>query len=146
MTNYTKEQLHEAYSVEYYAHQNTQATLKQAERRIAAMKYDRDEFEKKYFRELVLKTIPGVDKEDIDIFFSSNYDIIWIGKGYIGIIKIADETFIAFLYKGNSYSTLKEIVAFLRGKELIYEPSKTDLFFNNSSKVSGNIHKIKIGD
>ena len=146
MAKYTNEQLHEAYSLEHYAHKNTQATLKQAERRIAAMKYDRDKFEKKYFRELVLKTIPGVDNESIDSFFSGNYDIIWIGKGYIGIMQIGNETFIAFLYKGNSYSTFKEIVTFLRGKELIYEPSKADLFFNNSSKVSDNIHKIKIGD
>lgn len=135
--SYTKDQVYEAFLSENLARINLQEQLKRAERNLAALRYDKSHFEKMYFRELVKRTIPEIDDENLDIFFNMKHQIIWVGKGYIGIQYLDGKIFIAYLYNANSLSTSKQIVKILRGKEIYYLPAKKDYYHNNSTPEEG---------
>lgn len=140
--SYTKDQVYEAFLSENLARINLQEQLKRAERNLAALRYDKNHFEEMYFRELVKRTIPEVDDENLDIFFSMQHQIIWIGKGYIGIQYIEGKRFVAYLYNANSYNTSKLIVKFFKGEEIYYNHRENANCYRNNSEPYGEVMKI----
>lgn len=134
--SYTKEQVYEAYLLEHQARIRIEQMLKGSETQKAALRYDRNKFEEKYFRELVKRTIEGSTDDDLDIFFKIKHEIMWVNKGYLGVMYIDSHIFIAFMYSGNSYSTMKSIRKILKGKEVFYKFHFKDYFKNNSTQIN----------
>jgi IS1 family transposase len=141
--SYSKEQIYEAFMSEHHSRLKLQQMLKDSDRNNAALRYDRDKFEEKYFRELVKRTIPGTTDENIDIFFSTKHKIVWVEKGYIGIQYIEGKIFIAYLYKANSYKTLKAILKFLKGTEVYYNYTEKD-HYRNSSEPYNEVMRLVV--
>lgn len=142
--SYTKDQVYEAFLSENLARINLQEQLKRAERSLAALRYDKKHFEEMYFRELVKKVIPVVDDENLDLFFSMQHQIIWVGKGFIGIQYIDGKRFVAYLYNANSYNTSKQIVRFFKGQEVYYVYEKDADYYKNNSKQYGDVMRVMI--
>lgn len=134
--SYTKEQVYEAFMSEHHSRLKLQQMLKDSDRNNAALRYDRDKFEEKYFRELVKRTIPTTTDENLDLFFRMKHQIMWVGKGYIGMQYIEDKLFVAYIYNAGLLSTSKAIVKCLKGKEIYYNYIDKDHYKNNSEPYS----------
>lgn len=143
--NYTREQLHEAFSIEYYAHKATQEKMNRAIRNLKAMEYDRNQFEKRLFTELVSKHFE-VSSEDMQDFYKRQHIIIWLkGNGYMGLTRRGHDVFIAFLYT-ETIGELREAYKMLKHKKVYYTPFKgVDKFFNHSQK-DGEYRQMIIGE
>lgn len=142
--SYSKEQIYEAYLSEHHARVKLEQMLKQADRNQAALRYDRDKFEEKYFRELVKRTIPRTTDEDLDTFFKTQHQIVWIRKGYIGMQYIEGKIVVGFLYKNNSFGTARAIVKYLKGKEIYYAKEEKDYYKNNSKEYNNNVVRLML--
>jgi hypothetical protein len=139
--SYSKEQVYEAFMSEHHSRLKLQQMLKDSDRNNAALRYDRDKFEEKYFRELVKRTIPEITDEDLDVFFSTKHKIVWVGKGYIGMQYLDGKLFVAYLYNAGSLSISKAIVKYLKGNEVYYTFPNKDHYKNNSEQY-GDVMKL----
>lgn len=139
--SYSKEQVYEAYLSEHHARLKLEQMLKDSGKQNAALRYDRDKFEEKYFRELVKRTTPTTTDENLDIFFSTKHQIVWIEKGYIGMQHLDSRLFIAYLYNAGSLATSKAIVKYLKGKEVYYTFPNKDHYKNNSEQY-GDVMRL----
>ncbi len=142
--SYTKEQVYEAYLSEVKARMTIERDLKRMTTREAAIRYDRDMFENKYFRELVKATIPDSSDENLDIFFSMKHEIVWIGRGYIGIQYIDDKLFVAYLYNAKHFGTSRAIVKHLKGKDIYYVFDEDRDYYSNHSEAYSDVMKLML--
>ena len=140
----TKETMHEAFSIEYHAHKQTQNNLKIAVKRAKALEYDRDMFERKYFSMLTSKYL-GTPKEDMEIFYKQDHQIVWLGgDGFMGMSKLDGKIFIAFMYSENR-KQFKKAYNLLLHKDVYYQPIDDKDYFHNHSTPYKNVRKLTIG-
>lgn len=138
--SYTKESIYEAFVSETIARVKLEKQLKQSDRSLAALRYDKEHFEKQYFRELVKRTIPSITDEDIDVFYSTKHEIIWLKDGgYIGIQYVNGGIFIAYLF-AETFRDKRQTVKTLKDTTVTYKIiDNADYFHNNSTKHNDDL-------
>ncbi|RKY70852.1 MAG: hypothetical protein DRP97_03020 [Candidatus Latescibacterota bacterium] len=145
--SWSKEDIYIAYVSATRGKDAAQAEAKRLGRVIAAQEYDVRIARQESFRRLVLSTIPTATPKDLDVFFDTKYEIVYIKKGYIGIQYLDGEMFIAFLYKGDDFGTIRAVYNYLKDKEVYYEVRGVNYYRNNSEQHDedeDDIYRLKI--
>lgn len=152
MSEYTNEQLHEAYSVEHHAHKQTQEALKRSQKEVAQIRYERDKFMedwlKLHIRENVF--IVGDMDEAIEVTFSMPHKIFFTpGKGYYVIMLLDDCLFISFAWYDGTKTEHRNMAELIRNIARSYQQpvrytGVNNVLSNHSVEISSNLYELTL--
>jgi len=142
-TVYSKEQLHEAYSVEHHAHKITQETLKHEQRLNAALRHSHKMQERISVEALTALHVKA--PIDFNRLWKSKHIIEWFGGNAFAVIQIFSEgQYVSILYDGGSHKARKKIVKYFKDLNKPIRYATKDAFYKNHQVIIGETSELII--
>lgn len=154
LDNYTKYQLHEAFTIEQYWRKRINKELNIALRVSAAHRYDAHSWREKWLKEHIQNNIEVVGdmQEALNAYFKHKNKILLMtdNDGYYAAVENKDHIFIVFAWKNEDAPYWREHKAMIRlikelvsyGKPIRYV-GLINVMWNHSAEISKGLFELK---
>lgn len=157
-SKYTKEQLHEAFTIEALTRKQLQEQLKQAEKNAAQLRYDRDRFQDKYMMLHIKKYMGNLPDgqsidDEIDKFFRDPTRQIYFtpSGGYYCLVQQEECVFITFAWHNPDKwrAEIRDMTSLIRSiagvsRMPIRWSGKVNVLKNHSEEVMPGLYQLKL--